>query len=317
MATPVEPFKLRHAPIRSTCECWNFRFDPMGWAIVQLDRESGTFSITSDYGNWSYTWNPKDVGELHCVKNFIANVADTHYLTGKLTQGARDEFDPEATEKALFKLLQDEEQLGEDAMTEEKARELIEECGFDSGHDLFLERAPKVLYELFPDTWQLLEMRTPHMVVALRDGLLPIIKQQLSKELAFESRLALGTSVKTLEDEGGDWVEGARVDCVWGARGKVCGVTTGHGVFYVVKHYGSDTKAPYDPKELKVMPGPSDEDCPVDCGDNSCICSSVPRGRRGMRTNGGCRCFRNGTPKEISRKAHQAVMYWRRRAEKP
>ncbi len=55
--------------------------------------------------------------------------------------------------------------------------------------------------------------------------------------------------------------------------------------------------------------------CPVDCGDNSCICS-WPGG--GMRTNGGCRCFqatRNyQESKEMSFRARRAVGYWRKRA---
>lgn len=54
--------------------------------------------------------------------------------------------------------------------------------------------------------------------------------------------------------------------------------------------------------------------CPVDCGDNSCI-AAYPRG--GMRTNGGCTCFRAThsyqESKEVSLRARKAVMYWRQR----
>lgn len=55
----------------------------------------------------------------------------------------------------------------------------------------------------------------------------------------------------------------------------------------------------------------------VDCGDNSCICCP-PEHRTGMRTNGGCRCFRHGNflhlSSEESRKVRRAVQYWRQRA---
>lgn len=51
---------------------------------------------------------------------------------------------------------------------------------------------------------------------------------------------------------------------------------------------------------------------PVDCGDNSCLCA-YPRG--GMRTNGGCRCFKMIQPREDRRKAEQAVLFWRQRAQ--
>ena len=43
--------------------------------------------------------------------------------------------------------------------------------------------------------------------------------------------------------------------------------------------------------------------CPIDCGDNSCLCSEK---KSGMRTNGGCRCERDDLK--------IAVMYWKRRA---
>ena len=53
------------------------------------------------------------------------------------------------------------------------------------------------------------------------------------------------------------------------------------------------------------------EPCPVDCGDNSCLVA-WPKG--GMRTNGGCRCFKH-LSSEDRIKTHRAVNYWRKRAE--
>lgn len=46
---------------------------------------------------------------------------------------------------------------------------------------------------------------------------------------------------------------------------------------------------------------PSTEQCPVDCGDNSCVCAGPRRG--GMRTNGGCQCD--------ERQLRRAVLWWR------
>lgn len=48
---------------------------------------------------------------------------------------------------------------------------------------------------------------------------------------------------------------------------------------------------------------PDTDNCPSDCGDNSCDCASQ---RTGMRTNGGCRCD--------ERALRRAVRYWRKRA---
>ena len=49
---------------------------------------------------------------------------------------------------------------------------------------------------------------------------------------------------------------------------------------------------------------------PVDCGDNSCLCAYP---RTGMRTNGGCRCFKM-PPSTERRKAEQAVQFWHQRS---
>lgn len=56
----------------------------------------------------------------------------------------------------------------------------------------------------------------------------------------------------------------------------------------------------------------------VDCGDNSCICCP-PEKKKGMRTNGGCRCFKHDSfvhlSSEDNRKVRRAVLYWRYRAQ--
>jgi hypothetical protein len=55
----------------------------------------------------------------------------------------------------------------------------------------------------------------------------------------------------------------------------------------------------------------------VDCGDNGCLCCP-PEQMKGMRTNGGCRCFRHGNFMNLSAeergRIYRAVMYWRDRA---
>ena len=59
----------------------------------------------------------------------------------------------------------------------------------------------------------------------------------------------------------------------------------------------------------------NDSDCPIDCGDNSCLCASK---RGGMRTNGGCQCFEASHDyaenRAMAQRARLAVTYWRRRA---
>jgi hypothetical protein len=50
----------------------------------------------------------------------------------------------------------------------------------------------------------------------------------------------------------------------------------------------------------------------VDCGDNSCVCCP-PEERKGMRTNGGCRCVK-GLVAESRLLVCRAIYYWRHRA---
>lgn len=56
-------------------------------------------------------------------------------------------------------------------------------------------------------------------------------------------------------------------------------------------------------------------ECPIDYGDNSCLCASK---RGGMRTNGSCQCFEASRDyaenKAMAQRARLAVAYWRRRA---
>ena len=62
----------------------------------------------------------------------------------------------------------------------------------------------------------------------------------------------------------------------------------------------------------------SDPKSYIDCGDNSCICCPKEE-KTGMRTNGGCRCFKHGNflalSSEENRKVRRAILYWRFRAQ--
>jgi hypothetical protein len=64
---------------------------PCLWARIWIT-DDGSFSCISDYGNYGYWW-----GAPGCeFRRFLCQV-DDHYLTTKLQNGERDEYDGEAT----------------------------------------------------------------------------------------------------------------------------------------------------------------------------------------------------------------------------
>lgn len=70
---------------------YSVRAKPCLWARIWIT-DDGCFSCLSDYGNYGYWW-----GAPGCeFRRFLTQV-DDHYLTTKLQNGARDEYDGEAT----------------------------------------------------------------------------------------------------------------------------------------------------------------------------------------------------------------------------
>jgi len=79
---------------------YSFRGEPFGWACYSINEVTGELAITSDWGNWSFRWNPKHLGEpsLHA---FLGR-GSFDYIANKLTpRGDRQEFDAYATSQRI------------------------------------------------------------------------------------------------------------------------------------------------------------------------------------------------------------------------
>jgi len=90
---------------------WHLTTDDFGWATLFICDKTGVVSICSDWGNASYRWNPKHVGD-RTVTSFFST-AGPDYLVNKLSyeQPKLKErvLDEEPTIEAFAKILGDKE----------------------------------------------------------------------------------------------------------------------------------------------------------------------------------------------------------------
>lgn len=104
--TTTKTFTL--TSVSSTATTYEFRAsEGCGWALCTINDKTGELTIVSDYGNWSYLWNPRYLATAS-LTHFIAQrgPGDLDYLVGKLL-GRRgcQRFSAEATTKHLQALL--------------------------------------------------------------------------------------------------------------------------------------------------------------------------------------------------------------------
>lgn len=95
--------------VSCTATTYEFRSNSVwdGWAICTINDKTGELAIVSDYGNWSYLWNPRHLGTAS-LTHFIAQrgAGDLAYLVNKLL-GRRgcERFDAARTTAHLLTLL--------------------------------------------------------------------------------------------------------------------------------------------------------------------------------------------------------------------
>lgn len=181
---PAAPLKISSCT-KNTCETWHFQFDPSGYAYVSLDAVTGTFAITSDWGNWAYIWNPGSVGGDQDVKKFIGCRTNTDYLAKKLTQGqCMEEFDADATKAAWKKYIEEE---ADDVGQKQQMLDLLADCDWSTDSvDLFIDHMDIYLWEFLGELDDMLEMRPSYTYLALRDLLLPVIQAQFKEEIGYK-----------------------------------------------------------------------------------------------------------------------------------
>lgn len=105
------------------------RLDNLGWASIRLQESTGSVSIQSDFGNWSYFWPPKH--RTSSLASFLRGI-DRGYAGGKFLGASLDVYDPEKTQKRIREHILESRRHGSSSMTKKRARkewDLSEDLG--------------------------------------------------------------------------------------------------------------------------------------------------------------------------------------------
>ena len=113
---PKEKLVVRHET-QGNAEYYHFTFEPLGWAIFNINERTGEFSIQSDWGNYGHRWPMgygvpnKDKNEdidPDALKKFICR-CDANYITTKfsydLPRSSREQFDIDAFKESIRDLI--------------------------------------------------------------------------------------------------------------------------------------------------------------------------------------------------------------------
>lgn len=177
-----------------TAKAYSFSFEPYGWAIFTINDTSGEFSIQSDWGNWSYRWNVKHLGEStktdSPLTHFIADRSEASYLVNKLYYGRdNDRYSPEKTEQEWKRIIIQNRRDG--WCTKEEARAAWDELEYvdfdtpDTAYNTTCEMSH--LPEMLDPVWEFFFREPLPEATILEYHLLPFFIEYLRKEVLNET----------------------------------------------------------------------------------------------------------------------------------
>ncbi|MDD5301475.1 MAG: hypothetical protein PHS14_00085 [Elusimicrobia bacterium] len=183
---PPEFYKLKAEKFvrRTDAEVYSTRFDKQyGWAIIILHEETGVVAITSDYGDWTYSW--PSPGRGNCtLKEFVCH-GSYDYMACKFEGGKPEEFDGAATRAAFTKRLF--QQRRDRSIQKEEARDVydsLEACEWGGNVEGLYLSADEDLRKWMGSEWYEFNVFTRgHKFYWLRDGILPAIVDEIRKTL--------------------------------------------------------------------------------------------------------------------------------------
>lgn len=168
------------ASANPTTRFYSVRAQPCLWARIWIT-DDGSFSCLSDYGNYGYWW-----GSPGCeFRRFLTQV-DSHYLTGKLQNGERDEYDGDATLLRIQRHISTELRAKRlTGMEAKRERDLLKNHDIvDGEHHLFCwwQESRLDWSDQTPGVY-----RTPIQLAAFVEKVWPLFVSQLRTELATEA----------------------------------------------------------------------------------------------------------------------------------
>lgn len=158
-------------------EAFHFRFDRWGWATFIIVEELCEFAIMSDWGNYSHRWPKNGMAKGETLKDFLTTTHPEYVLTKfsySKTEDLKDDFNGEATVERFKGLIRDARRQG--ACAAEDARDAYDElklCDESAPPDIFLNRMPRLLWQLNPDLYELVVYEPSARWRFLNDELLP------------------------------------------------------------------------------------------------------------------------------------------------
>lgn len=105
-----------------------------GWAILFLD-DAGCFACLSDYGNYTYRWNARGLGDARDLRDFIVT-CDPEYILRKISQ--ETVYDADRTLAAVQRAILEKRRWG--GWSKERASsewEAVKYCGYLSAEYQF------------------------------------------------------------------------------------------------------------------------------------------------------------------------------------
>jgi len=193
-----------------TARVYHFRWpgNTCGWAIFTVCDVTGEFSIQSDWGNFSYRWDPRHLGAKNLTHFLAGYSGDTttehhdcsHYVMDKFSYAHSKEteavFDMEATRRELRNLVG--EHYRDTACSKEEIQELlgqvqdfVDEAENTSVDIAIATAVDEELNEMVGhEIWNHLNHKAPGTLLVCRDELLPRFFAYLREEIKREETVA-------------------------------------------------------------------------------------------------------------------------------
>ena len=168
--------------------CFHFRF-ATGWAIFTANASTCSFSIQSDWGDYSHRWPAGGSGKTPFLEWLARSCKSSpDYIAEKFSYDSprlKDQHDEDATQTAIFAEL----------LTARKEHDLTRDEAAERWEDVKSGRwslgSPDIIFATMPDwAWEMfetsppMETRTPGEMVILVKSLIPFFGEVLTEHLA-------------------------------------------------------------------------------------------------------------------------------------
>ncbi len=171
----------------SNAELYSFKFSPHGWAIFTLSEDLGTFSIQSDWGDYSYRWSMGAIAE-RSLKHFLVD-CNPDYIANKMAYNKefsfKSEFDFKSTQEKWRNIVLENHGLSKEASKE--LLEAIENLEESEDPEITIESMNLELSNYLECPYEDVVYRPSYEYLFLRDSLIPFFQKYLQESVLSET----------------------------------------------------------------------------------------------------------------------------------